>query len=116
MKLSDQMTAFIKEAIPEGGEFPLGQVNATLKWLPLVRELERGAPSRSQVQAFARYLTWLLGMEVPAKTIAIHVHRGEGHTTITLEVDEQLLSCTVQRTPLPEPKQTLVVNDWGYWA
>jgi hypothetical protein len=116
MKLSDQMTAFIEGAFPDGAEFPLGQMNATRKWLPLVRELEVGAPSRSDVQAFARFLVWLLGIEVAAETIAVHVERGEGTATITLEVDEQHLSCTVQRTQRLESKQDLNVNDWGYWA
>lgn len=91
-------------------------MNATRRWLPLVRELEQGTPSRSEVQAFARFLAWLLGIELAADTIAVHVDRGEGTATITLEVDEQHLSCTVQRTKRRESTQPLQVNDWGYWV
>ncbi len=108
MKLSEEMLAYLASSE--------GDVSATRRWLPLVRELEAGTPSRSEVQAFARCLTWLLGIEVGADTIAVHVERGEEAATITIDVDEQHLSCVVQRTKRPESSQPLQVNDWGYWA
>lgn len=116
MKLSEEMLAFLETASSTGEPFEHGQANATSKWLPFVRDLEAGAPSRSEVQAFARLLAWLLGLDVRAETIAVHVDRGEGTATITLDVDDQLLSCVVQRTQRPEATQPLNVKDWGYWA
>lgn len=108
MKLSEEMLAYLASSE--------GDVSATRRWLPLVRELEQGTPSRSEVQAFARFLAWLLGIEVAAETIAVHVERREGASTITLEVDDHHLSCVVQRTKRTESKQEPNVNDWGYWA
>ncbi len=122
MKLSAQMLAFLDEVTPSyqgwNERLQIQAANATRRWIPLVKELEAGAPSRSEVQTFARFLLWLVNISDTAETISVHVEREpDGTSSIEVEVGDHHIRCFVERSKKPSKEATPPNPNrgWSFW-